>query len=92
MSAVLNTFNPRLLGVFPQVVPGGFLLLGRDLLLYLGLLVELVEVVDDDWDGQGDTEDPTYGAGWKYNLGWKVGREGMEYAGIVLCFSTLNYI
>ena len=90
MSAVLNTFNPRLLGVFPQVVPGGFLLLGRDLLLYLGLLVELVEVVDDDWDGQGDTEDPTYGAGWKYNLGWKVGREGMEYAGIVLCFSTLN--
>ena len=65
MPPVLNTFHPRQLRVFSQIVPRGFFLLCRDLLLYLGLLVELVEVVDDDRDGQGDTEDATDGAGWK---------------------------
>ena len=39
-------------GIFPQ----GFLLLEEDLLLNLGLLVELVEVVDDDGDREGDAE------------------------------------
>ena len=57
MPAVLHTFHPC------RFVPRGFFLLCRDLLLYLGLLVELVEVVDDDWYGQGDTEDATDGAG-----------------------------
>ena len=40
------------------LLPRGFLLLGQDLLLYLGLLVELVEVVHDDGDGEGDAEHP----------------------------------
>jgi hypothetical protein len=41
---------------FFSVFPQGFLFLKEDLLLYLGLLVELVEVVDDDGDGQGDAQ------------------------------------
>ena len=61
--AILNTFQARLVRVFSQLIPRGFLLLRRDLLLYLGLLVELVEVVDDDWYEQGDTEDTTDGTG-----------------------------
>ena len=63
MPPVLNTFHPRQIRVFFQFVPRGLFLLCRNLLLYLGLLVELVEVVDDDWYGQGDTEDATDGAG-----------------------------
>jgi hypothetical protein len=45
------------------VLPGSFLLLGHNLLLDLGLLVELVEIVDDNGDGEGDTEHPADGAG-----------------------------
>ena len=41
------------------LIPRGLVLLEPDLLLDLGLLVELVEVVDDDGDGQGDAEHPT---------------------------------
>ena len=48
-------------GIFPQ----GFLLLEEDLLLNLGLLVELVEVVDDDGDGEGDAEHAADRAGLK---------------------------
>ena len=44
-----------------SVLPGGFLLLGVDLFLDLGLLVELVKVVDNDGDGQRDAEDSANG-------------------------------
>ena len=44
------------------VLPGGLVLLQNDLLLYLGLFIELVEVVDDDRNGQCDTENPTESA------------------------------
>ena len=47
------------------LLPGGFLLFGEDLLLNLGLLVELVEVVDDDGDGEGDAEHAADRAGLK---------------------------
>ena len=65
-SSVLHTFPLRLLCVFSQLVPRGFLLLRRDLFLDLGLLVELVEVVDDDWNGQRDAEHSTDSTGWKW--------------------------
>ena len=52
-----------MVGVLPQLVPRGFLLLRSDLLLDLCLLIELVEVVDDDWNGQRDTENPADSAG-----------------------------
>ena len=61
--AILNTFQARLVRVFSQLIPRGFLLLRRDLLLYLGLLVELVEVVDDDGDWQTDAEYTADGTG-----------------------------
>ena len=47
------------------LLPGGFLLFGEDLLLNLGRLVELVEVVDDDGDGEGDAEHAADRAGLK---------------------------
>ena len=47
------------------LLPGRFLLFGEDLLLNLGLLVELVEVVDDDGDGEGDAEHAADRAGLK---------------------------
>ena len=47
-----------------SVLPGGLLLLGVYLLLYLGLLVELVEVVDDDGDGQRDAQHAADGTRW----------------------------
>jgi len=45
---IMNVLEYTSLGV----LPGGFLLLSPDLLLDLGLLVELVEVVHDNRDGQ----------------------------------------
>ena len=51
------------------IFPRGLFLLLQDLLLYLCLLVELVEVVDDDGDGQRDAENSTDGAG-RPNLGF----------------------
>ena len=47
------------------LIPRGLVLLEPDLLLDLGLLVELVEVVDDDGDGQGDAEHPTQSTAWQ---------------------------
>ena len=35
-----------------EIVPGGFFLLRQDFLLNLCFLVELVEVVNDDGDGE----------------------------------------
>jgi len=59
-------YNVYFLSFFPFTpfgfFPRGFLPLGLDLLLDLGLLVELVEVVDDDGDGQADAEDAADGA------------------------------
>ena len=46
---------------FYGIIPSRFFLLRSDLLLYLCLLIELVEVVDDDGDGQGDAEHPADG-------------------------------
>ena len=43
--------------------PPRHLLLLRDLVLDLGLLVEFVEGVDNDGDGEGDDQDTTDGAG-----------------------------
>ena len=48
---------------FYGIIPSRLFLLRSDLLLYLGLLIELVEVVDDDWNGQRDTENPADSAG-----------------------------
>ena len=45
------------------ILPRGLLLLGHNLLLDLGLLVELVEVVYDEGDGQGDAEHTADSAG-----------------------------
>ena len=47
---------------FYGIIPSRLFLLRSDLLLNLCLLVELVEVVDDDGDGQGDAEHPADGA------------------------------
>ena len=47
---------------FYRIIPSRLFLLRSDLLLNLCLLVELVEVVDDDGDGQGDAEHPADGA------------------------------
>ena len=47
---------------FPPLIPQRLCLLQSDLLLDLGLFVELVEVVDNDGDGQGDAEHPADGA------------------------------
>ena len=65
MAAVLHALDARLLRVLPELVPGGLLLLSLDLLLYLGLLVELVEIVDDDGDGQTDAEYAADSTSWK---------------------------
>ena len=68
LPSVLHALQSGLLCVLPHLVPGGFLLLGLDLLLYLGLLVELVEVVDDDGDWQTDAEYTADGTGWMIHL------------------------
>ena len=47
---------------FYGIIPSRFFLLRSDLLLDLGFLVELVEVVDNDGDGEGDAEHPADGA------------------------------
>ena len=47
---------------FYRIIPSRLFLLRSDLLLDLGLLVELVEVVDNDGDGQRDAEHPADGA------------------------------
>ena len=41
---------------FYRIIPSRLFLLRSDLLLDLGFLIELVEVVDNDGDGQGDAE------------------------------------
>ena len=48
--------------------PARHLLLLHDLILDLRLLVELVEGVDDDGDGEGDDEDAHYGATGTHHL------------------------
>ena len=53
-------YNVTSFSLFPRCS----LLLCKYLLLNLGLLVELVEVVDNDGDGQGDAEHPADGARW----------------------------
>ena len=50
------------------LIPRGLVLLEPDLLLDLGLLVELVEVVDDDGDGQGDAEHPAQSTAWQGDM------------------------
>ena len=52
----------RVFFTFYGIVPSRLFLLRSDLLLDLGLLVELVEVVDNDGDGQRDAEHPADGA------------------------------
>ena len=55
--------RPNLREARPLVVlPAGHLFLFQDLIFDLGLLVQLVERVDDDGDGQGDDEDAADGA------------------------------
>ena len=51
------------------VLPGRFGFLSFDLLLNLGLLIELVEVVHNDRDGEGDTENSTDGTNLIYHGG-----------------------
>ena len=53
-----------------EVRPTRQLLLLQDLVLDLRLLVELVERVDDDGDGEGDDEDAHYGATGTHHLSW----------------------
>ena len=48
-----------------SLFPGGLIFLETDLLLNLGLLVELVEVVDNDGDGQGNAQHTTQSASCK---------------------------
>ena len=45
-----------------SLLPGGLVLLQNNLFLYFGFFVELIEVVDDDRNGQRDTQNPTEGA------------------------------
>ena len=46
--------------------PWGFLFLFQDFLLNFSLFIELVEVIDNDRDGEGDAEDSTDGAARSY--------------------------
>ena len=62
--AASHLLETRLLEVRPTCQ----LLLLQDLVLDLRLLVELVEGVDDDGDGEGDDEDAHYGATGTHHL------------------------
>ena len=79
------------LGKTPPLVirgPARHLLLLDDLVLDLGLLVELVEGVDDDGDGQGDDENTTDGTGGSTELS----KPGPAQFTDVRCEQGIQYI
>lgn len=73
-------------------LPAGLLSLHVNFFLYFGLLIELVEVVHYDGDGERDAEDSTNGTTWKQRSIYCSDIDDTEYEdgdGIILITNSI---